>query len=188
MQRLVSFEEWLETRDPELYVEVFDKTKRRVLGGLGLAGAGLAGLWGLSGSGGDNMPPPREPVPHVRPAADKMPAPPPSITASADPRGGDFGPAEPPAIPSSYKNKATKRAWDAREQIKLLHALQDAGITVRGGLNTSGVPHGTSIDMDGDGRPDNPQENYFNTSDRTYYGKGGKAVWTWDGENLHQVK
>jgi hypothetical protein len=183
MQKLVSFEEWLETRDPELYVEVFDKTKRRVLGGLGLAGAGLAGLWGMSGSG--DMPPPKEPVPHVR-TVDKMPAPAPSIGGKV--QQGDFGPPEPPAIPSSYKKAANKRSWDAREELKLLQALQDAGITVRGGLRTSGVPHGTSIDMDGDGRPDNPQENYFNTSSRTYYGKGGKALWTWDGQNLHQVK
>ena len=165
MQKLVSFEEWLETRDPELYVEVFTDMKRKVLGGLGLAGAVGAGLWGFGGSG-DNLPPPKEPVPHVR-TVDKMPA-------------------EAPAIPSSYKKAAQK--WNASEQLKLLQALSDAGITVRGGLRTSGVPHGTTIDVDGDGQPDNPQENYFNTSSRTFYGKGGKALWTWDGNNLHQAK
>ena len=177
MQKLVSFEEWLVARDPLLYEELENKTKRRILGGLGLAGAGLAGLWGMGGSGTDNMPPPREPVPHVRTIDQEKPG-------SMD---NYKMPPPPPRIEKS-REQLKQRAWDAREQLKLLQALQDAGITVRGGLRTSGVPHGTSIDMDGDGQPDNPQENYFNTSNRTYYGKGGKAAWTWDGQNLHQVK
>lgn len=176
MQKLVSFSEWLEQRDPELYVEVFTDTKRKILGGLGLAGAGLAGLWGMGGSGTDNMPPPREPVPHVR-----------SIEQDGPSQINDKMPPPPPRIEKA-RQQLKQRAWDAREQLKLLTALQDAGITVRGGLRTSGVPHGTTIDVNGDDTPDNPQENYFNTSDRTYYGKGGVAKWTWDGQNLHQIK
>ena len=174
MQNIVSFEDWLKIHDPVLYEQLENKAKRRILGGLGLGLAG-AGLWGMSG-GTNNLPPPKEPIPHVRsfnatdempPPVDKMPPPAPSIDKM------------PPPAPSK---------WDARERVKLLQALQNAGITVRGGLKTSDLPHGTSIDMHGDSSPDNPQENYFNTRNYTYYGKYGKALWTWDGHNIHLVK
>jgi len=183
MEKFISFEEWLQSRD-ELD-EAMTPTARKWLGAATLGAASLGGYFGMGS--GDNPAPSvsHTPAAHVQ----QMPAQPPST-------GGGFkdfmtqsvDPVEPPAIPSSYKRETERKRWDASEQLKLLQALHDAGITVRGGLRTSGVPHGTTIDVNGDDIPDNPQENYFNTGDRTYYGKSGKAQWTWDGRNIHQAK
>lgn len=55
-------------------------------------------------------------------------------------------------------------------------------------LNTSGIPHGMKIDLNGDGIPDNPSTSYFNTNNKIYYGDDGKPLWKWDGKNIIKLK
>lgn len=186
MNKLVSFSEWLQVRDPELY-ENFTPLKSQILGGIGALGLGAgAYMGGMFGGGGEAPKMPPAPAPHVRSIGDefkgKIPVAPPKVTQSRDNFGGKM-PAEPPSIP---KNQ-THEKWDTNWEMRLFRALREAGIKMRD-LRASGIPHGQEIDVDGDGQPNNPTTNYFNTGDRTFYGKGGKALWTFDGHEIHQVR
>lgn len=182
MDKMVPFSEWLQVRDPELYNEAFTPMHRRVLGGAALGLGALGAYMGLGGSGNEAPKSPPTPAAQVRSVGDDIKSPM-SRPSMGDKYQGKM-PAEPPAIP---KTQATPAKWNVKDELNLARALREAGIRMHN-LRTSGVPHGTTIDVDGDGSPDNPQENYFNTGDRTYYGKGGKAQWTFDGNEIHSVR
>jgi len=77
--------------------------------------------------------------------------------------------------------------WDqgrGHQDSRALHrAMRDAGLD--GSQITMGeIPHGQTIDHDGDGNPDNPTTNYFNKGDRTYYGADGQPEWKFDGKKI----
>jgi hypothetical protein len=55
-------------------------------------------------------------------------------------------------------------------------------------IHTSGIPHGMTIDMNGDGIPDNRMSDYYNKLDKTYYGANGQPEWKFDGKNIIKLK
>ena len=185
MNKLVSFSEWLQVRDPDLYSEAFTPLHRKVLGGVGLGLGALGSYMGFGGSGNEAPKMPPTPAPHVRSVGSefqsKMPVAPPSMGDKFQ----DKMPAEPPYISKTQDGPRDK--WSVKDELSLARAIREAGMGHRN-LRTSGVPHGSTIDVDSDGSPDNPTENYFNTGDRTFYGKGGKALWTFDGQQIISVR
>ena len=44
-----------------------------------------------------------------------------------------------------------------------------------------------TVDMNGDGIPDNPTFNYYNKTDHTFYGSDGKPEWRFDGNKIMSV-
>lgn len=186
MDKIVSFSEWLQVRDPELY-ENFTPLKRKIMGGVVGAGLGVGAYMGGLFGGGEAPKTPTTPAPHVR-SIDQ-----PRVTQSRDhqipSRRGviDDESATSDDAGDFVGQGARHPKWTDKDHLNLFRAMRDSGITMRE-LRASGVPHGQEIDVDGDGQPNNPTTNYFNTGDRTYYGRDGKAKWTFIGGKIRQVR
>ena len=76
---------------------------------------------------------------------------------------------------------------DAQETKNLFRAMKDAFGGNSHELKMGSLPHGMTVDMNGDGIPDNPTFNYYNKTDHTFYGSDGKPEWRFDGKNIMPV-
>jgi hypothetical protein len=73
---------------------------------------------------------------------------------------------------------------EAQEMKNLHHAMRDTFGGNSHELKMGSIPHGMTIDTNGDGIPDNPTFNYYNKTDHTFYGPDGKPEWRFDGKNI----
>jgi len=73
---------------------------------------------------------------------------------------------------------------DAQETKNLFRAMKDTFGGNSHELKMGSIPHGMTVDMNGDGIPDNPTFNYYNKTDHTFYGSDGKPEWRFDGKNI----
>jgi len=76
---------------------------------------------------------------------------------------------------------------DKAETKNLFRAMKDAFGGNSHELKMGSLPHGMTVDMNGDGIPDNPTFNYYNKTDHTFYGSDGKPEWKFDGKNIMPV-
>jgi len=150
----------------------------------GLSGAGAAGAGGAEAGGAEGTPgvdpgagadaagtevvstaePPPEAAEAGGPEAGGAEATP-AVAGGAEPGGeAEAEPGEQPDNRSFRQRMMDQKFAKFRQDREILQASGQET------LKMSGVPHGQTIDMNGDGVPDNPQTNYFNKSDNTFYG------------------